>query len=98
MIIAGNRPLVMNPERNALLGDRLNQCPDIPPGRARQILDEIVHAELVGSAGVEDLIARRKPVINTDHNRYIEYDTPRYSSSERDWRAYNVAFLRAWNR
>jgi spermidine synthase len=98
MIIAANRPLVMDPGRNALLGDRLDKCPDLPSGRARQILDEIVQAELLGTAGVEDLISRRKPVINTDHNRFIEYDTPRYSSSERDWRAYNIAFLRAWNR
>ena len=30
--------------------------------------------------------------------RFIEYDTPKYSSSDRDWRAYNTAFLRAWNR
>ena len=98
MIIAGNRPLVMDAGRNAVIGDRLDHCPDLPAGRARQILNEIVHAKLLGTAGVEDLIARRKPVINTDHNRYIEYDTPRYSSSERDWRAYNIAFLRGWNR
>jgi hypothetical protein len=88
----------MNPERNAVLADRLSKSPDLPPGRASQIIDEITHSELLGSAGVEDLIARQKPVINTDHNRYIEYDTPRYSSSERDWQAYNIAFFRAWNR
>jgi spermidine synthase len=98
MIIAGNRPLVMNPERKTYLADRLAKSPDLPPDRARQILNEITRSELLGSLGVDELIARRKPVINTDHNRYIEYDTPRYSSSERDWQAYNMAFFHAWNR
>jgi hypothetical protein len=72
--------------------------PGSSPDRARQVLDEITRSELRGSAGVVGLIARRKPVINTDHNGYIEYDTPRYSSSERDRQAHNIAFLRAWNR
>ena len=98
MIVAGNRPLVMNPERNARLAERLGKSPDLPAGRASQILNEITHSELLSTGGVEDLIAHRKPVINTDHNRYIEYDTPRYSSSERDWHTYNIAFFRSWNR
>jgi spermidine synthase len=96
MIIAGNRPLVMNDARNALLANRLQHCPDLSQERASQIAQEMVRAELLGSEGVDGLIASRHPVVNTDHNRFIEYDTPRYSSSERDWRGYNIAFFRGW--
>lgn len=98
MIIAGNRPLVGISGRNELLASRLDRSPGLPPGLGRQILAEMAHAELLGTTGVDRLIARRKPVINTDQNRYIEYDTPRYSSSDRDWHTYNIAFFRAWNR
>ncbi len=41
MIVAGNHPLVMNPERKAWLAERLGKSPDLPPGRASEILDEI---------------------------------------------------------
>ena len=98
MLLAGNHPLVIHPERKTRLAEWLIKSSELPPGRAGQILDDMTHAELLSSAGVEAMIASRKPVINTDHNRYIEYDTPRYSSSERDWRAYNIAYFRAWNR
>jgi spermidine synthase len=98
MLLAGNHPLVIHPERKTRLAEWLSKSSELPPGRAGQILDDMTHAELLSSAGVEAMIASRKPVINTDHNRYIEYDTPRYSSSERDWRAYNIAYFRAWNR
>jgi len=32
-------------------------------------------------------------VINTDHNRWIEYATPRYNVSSYDWRTDNLAFF-----
>jgi spermidine synthase len=98
MIIAGNRPLAAGPERMAYLAKRLGDCPDIPPARQSRIMDEIPRAELLSAEGVDEMLAYNRPVINTDHNRYIEYDTPRYSSSSRDWRAFNIAFLGSWNR
>jgi hypothetical protein len=33
------------------------------------------------------------PKINTDHNRWIEYATPRYQSSSADWVGTNLDFV-----
>ena len=97
MILSANRPLQIRPNRKEELAARFGQSPGLSPERARRIVDEIAHAELLGSAGVDALVAGEKPVINTDHNRYIEYATPKYSSAERDWRAYNIEYFRRWN-
>jgi hypothetical protein len=42
------------------------------------------------------MIAALKPVINTDHNRWIEYSTPRYNASAEDWPKRNVAVMKAF--
>ncbi len=42
---------------------------------------------------VERLLRDVRPRINTDHNRWIEYATPRYQSSGYDWQTHNLRFL-----
>jgi len=42
---------------------------------------------------VDAMIAELHPVINTDHNRWIEYATPRYNATSRDWKAENLAYF-----
>jgi len=50
-------------------------------------------------ADVSQFVGLRYPVINTDHNRWIEYATPRYNVSSHDWRTENLAFFtRRWDR
>jgi spermidine synthase len=96
MLIAANRPIVQNARRNQLLAVRFS-------GRygaehARQLVDEISHSQILSPAGADALIQALHPIINTDHNRFIEYSTPARVSSERDWVAYNLAFFKRWNR
>jgi hypothetical protein len=45
---------------------------------------------------VDRMIASHAAVINTDHNRWLEYSTPRYNSSNADWVARNLAFLKSF--
>jgi spermidine synthase len=96
MLIAANRPIVQTEERNELLLERFSKR--YGPEHARRLVDELAHSELLSQAGVEALIRALHPIINTDHNRFIEYSTPARVSSERDWVAYNLAFFSQWNR
>ena len=98
MLLASNRPLRETPERTELLASRLSEAQHVSVERSRIRIREVEHSQLVSQAGVDAVVRALNPVITTDHNRFIEYATPRYSSSERDWRTYNVAFLKAWNR
>jgi spermidine synthase len=96
MLIAANRPIVQTEERNEILVSRFSKR--YGPEHARRLVDELSHSEILSEAGVEALIHGLNPVINTDHNRFIEYSTPARVSSERDWAAYNLAFFSQWNR
>jgi hypothetical protein len=62
------------------------------------LMDRILQGRLLSEPAVDRLILERRPVINTDQNRHLEYATPKYSSSERDWAAYNIEFLKEWDR
>jgi spermidine synthase len=95
MLIAANRPITENPQRNALLESRFSQ--HYGAEQARKFVDGITHSELLGQVGVEALIRETHPILNTDHNHFIEYSTPARVSSERDWISYNLAFFREWN-
>jgi spermidine synthase len=84
MIVASDRPQELEPGREAHLASRLGDAGE----RIR-----ILHARLMTPEAVDAMIREQKPVINTDHNRWIEYATPRYNVSAHDWRADNVAFF-----
>ena len=47
----------------------------------------------MSAEGVDAMLRELTPVINTDHNRWIEYATPRYNVSLYDWRRDNLAFF-----
>jgi spermidine synthase len=96
MLIAANRPIVQSAERNALLAARFSKR--YGPEHAQRLVGDIAHSEILSPAGAEALIGALHPIINTDHNRFIEYSTPARVSSERDWVSYNLAFFKQWNR
>jgi spermidine synthase len=96
MLIAANRPILQSAERNELLAARFSKR--YGPEHARRLVGDIAHSEILTPAGAEALIGALHPIINTDHNRFIEYSTPARVSSERDWVAYNLAFFKQWNR
>jgi spermidine synthase len=96
MLIAANRPIVRSAERNELLASRFSKRYGLD--HARRLVNEISQSEILSPAGADALIHALHPVINTDHNRFIEYSTPARVSSERDWVSYNLAFFKEWNR
>jgi hypothetical protein len=67
--------------------------PSFPAG----LTDEFQQALILSAKGVDHLTAVLHPVINTDHNRWIEYATPRYQCSSFDWMSQNRAYLAGFN-
>ena len=84
MIVASDRPQEPEPGREAYLASRLDDA---------GALARILRARLLSAAAVDAMVREQKPVINTDHNRWIEYATPRYNASAHDWRTDNLAFF-----
>jgi hypothetical protein len=39
------------------------------------------------------MIQELHPVINTDHNRWLEYATPLYNASAADWQQTNLDYF-----
>ena len=84
MIVASDHPQRLEAGREAYLASRLGSA-----GESGRILS----ARLMSAEQVDAMVRELKPVINTDHNRWIEYAAPRYNISRYDWRADNLAFF-----
>ncbi len=89
-ILASNRPQMLEASRAASL---LRVLPEPEPER---LLAAMTSSCVLDSDAVDRMIAARHPRLNTDHNRYIEYATPRYYASDYDWYAHNLAFLASY--
>ena len=76
MMVASAYPLVLEEARRPELARRF---------RSRPLIDELYGSMLVSPVGLTRLLHDLHPVINTDHNRWLEYATPRYQSSSFDW-------------
>jgi hypothetical protein len=63
-------------------------------GELERIAREMFRSRVIGPEAIDRLLASRSSVINTDHNRWIEYATPRWNWSEIDWVPRNLAYLR----
>ena len=61
-----------------------------------KLASELLRAQLVGPEGVTRMSRELHPKINTDHNRWIEYATPRYQSSSADWVGTNLDFVKRY--
>ena len=98
MVLAANHPLNPQATQRQLLASMLSQHGGLTLKDAQGLMDRILQGRLLSEQGVDRMIRELRPVINTDQNRHIEYATPKYSSSERDWAKYNVEFLKQWER
>ncbi len=92
IIIGTNRPQTTVPGRMDLLTARLAGTTQLlePPA---QVMERVAQSQLLAPETV-DALMRNHPVINTDHNRWIEYATPRFNASDFNWREFNIAYLR----
>ncbi len=98
MVLAANHPLNPQDTQRELLASMLSQRGGVALKDAQGLMDRILQGRLLSEQAVDRMIRELRPVINTDQNRHIEYATPKYSSSERDWAKYNVEFLKQWER
>jgi spermidine synthase len=98
MVLAANHPLDRQATQRERLASMLAQNGGVSLMYAQDLMARVLQGRLVSEPAVDRLILERRPVINTDQNRHLEYATPKYSSSERDWAAYNVEFLKQWDR
>lgn len=95
-LVASDRPLVALANRMEYIQRRLERSANVTPERAAELVAEFDRGQLLPPDGVDGMIAFLHPVINTDHNRWIEYAAPRYCSGLTDWRASNIRFLSQW--
>ena len=98
MIVASMEPQIASADRRALLESRMEP---LIPGNAEQqakIAHEILESRLTSTQGVDRMVSSIPAVINTDHNRWLEYATPKYNASGVAWEPRNVAFLSSFDR
>lgn len=88
MLVAADQPL----ELNDRIAGRF-QSAGMSSAEAVKLVADLSAARIVAPGRIEDLIRELHPEINTDHNRWIEYATPRYQSSSFDWMSSNLRFL-----
>jgi len=98
MIVASLEPQIPVQDRRRLIEERVQTLIRREPEQQQKIMREILESRVTSPAGVDRMLAAVKPIINTDHNRWLEYATPRYNSSALPWEATNLTFLRSFER
>ncbi len=98
MLVASMEPQTPDQGRRALVEERMKSLIHRSPEEQRKMISEILESRVTSPAGVDRMLAETPPLINTDHNRWLEYATPRYNSSSVDWASRNIVFLRSFDR
>jgi spermidine synthase len=98
LVLAANHPLKPEAAQTGRLASMLSKNGGVPLKEAQDLMGRILQGRLLSEPAVDRMILARRPVINTDQNRHLEYATPKYSSAERDWATYNLAFFKQWDR
>ncbi len=96
MIVATAEPQSPIDGREALLTQRMRLLIKADREQQDQVAHEILTARVLSPASVDRMIANVPPIINTDHNRWLEYATPQYNVSAVDWNSRNLLFLRSF--
>ncbi len=92
--LASDQPPTLNPA----VWERWRDDPALAAERritGPPILDEFRATELVPAARLPALLAATPTVLNTDRNRWLEFQTPKYALDRRDLRAANLDWLRS---
>jgi spermidine synthase len=101
IMVGSSDPQTPDAARREMLAQRVKLLIRRTPPEQAQITDEMFHSRVMSPDAVDRMIADaaahgRPAVVNTDHNRWLEYATPRYNSSNADWVSRNLAFLRSF--
>jgi spermidine synthase len=96
MIVATAEPQSPVAGREAQLTERMRLLIKADREQQDQVAHDIFTARVLNPASVDRMLAAIPAVINTDHNRWLEYATPQYNVSAVDWTSRNLLFLRGF--
>lgn len=98
MLVASLEPQIPVQDRRELVEERMKSLIGRDPEQQKKITREILESRATSPAGVDHMLARMPLIVNTDHNRWLEYATPRYNACGIDWASRNILFLRSFER
>src|SRR6185312_7150295 len=98
MIVASMEPQIAPPDRRELLEQRMKLLIPAAAGRQTEIARDILESKITSTEAVDRMLAVVPAVINTDHNRWLEYATPKYNASSVAWEPRNLTFLSSFER
>ena len=96
MMVATTHPQELTADRRAYLSQRLRSLKNIPESKQAHLEAQVFDSQLLSPAAVDRLLGQGRYGINTDHNRWIEYATPRYNWTDDDGGAANLAWLKTF--
>jgi spermidine synthase len=96
MMIATTRPQEMTDARRAYIAQRLRSLSNIPESKQSYLEAQVFDSRLLSPAAVDHLLGQSHYGLNTDHNRWIEYATPRYNWIDDDGGAANLMWLKSF--
>jgi len=74
----------------------LRSLSGIPESKQAALEAQVFDSRVLGPADVDRLLGQGPHGLNTDHNRWIEYATPRYNWTDDDGGAANLAWLKTF--
>jgi spermidine synthase len=96
MLIATDYPQTLTPERRAYLEQRLAMFTNVPASSQTALREQVFDSRLLDPDAIDRLVMSGDQRINTDQNRWIEYATPRYNWTDKNWEDSNVAWLKSF--
>jgi spermidine synthase len=97
MLLATDDPQRIEPARRSYVELRLRGMQGIPDSARSAVARDIFGARLLNTEEVDRMLAASRTALNSDHNRWLEYATPRYNWSNFDWTAHNLQWLRRFD-
>ena len=96
MMVATTHLQELTEARRAYLSRRLRSLSNIPESDQSYLEARVFDSQVLSPAAVDRLLSQRQYLLNTDHNRWIEYATPRYNWTDDDGGAANILWLKGF--
>jgi spermidine synthase len=96
MMVATTHPQELTEARRAYLTQRLHSLSNIPESKQAALDAQVFDSRVLTPADVDRLLGQGRHELNTDHNRWIEYATPRYNWTDDDGGAANLVWLKSF--
>ena len=96
MMVATTHLQELTEARRVYLSRRLRSLSNIPESDRSNLEARVFDSQVLSPAAVDRLLGQRQYLLNTDHNRWIEYATPRYNWTDDDGGAANILWLKGF--